>query len=224
MTTFTLDATVAATPGVYAPQRDSHLLIEAMVASAAVEGRSVLDLCTGTGLAAIVAAQLGAHAVTAIDISRRAVRCTRRNARAAGVRIKAAVGTHHDALAGGPYDLVVCNPPYVPADPAHGNPPGSSLAWDAGPDGRMVLDPLCDSAPALLADAGVLLIVQSEFADPERTIRMLRRGRVYAEVVMAQRVPFGPVLTERAEWMQKAGLLPAGRRHEELVVIRGEKL
>lgn len=220
---------MAAAPGVYAPQHDSQLLIEAMASSAAVEGRCVLDFCTGSGIVAVTAAQLGAAKVTAIDVCRRAIRCTRRNARAAGVRVSACVGTHVDAVARGPYDVVVCNPPYVPSIPMkHGGSvpdhAGPSRAWEAGTDGRLVLDPLCDSAAEMLGDDGVLLIVQSEFADPERSVRMLRRRRVYAEVVMSRRIPFGPVLTARTPWMESAGVIPAGRREEELVVIRGEKL
>ena len=187
----------------------------------------MLDLCTGTGIVGIAAAQLGARAVTAIDISRRAVRCARRNARSSGVRITARVGTVDDAVERGPFDVVLCNPPYVPASdekqPAVEDL-GPSHAWDAGPDGRVVLDRLCDAAPGLLSDQGTLLIVQSEFADPELTIRMLRRRRVYAEVVVAQRIPFGPVLHGRATWMESEGLIPMGVRDEELVVIRGEKL
>lgn len=198
-----------------------------MASCAAVEERSVLDLCTGTGIVGIAAAQLGARTVTAVDVSRRAVRCARRNARAAGVRITARAGTVRDALDCGPFDVVLCNPPYVPAA-AEQHPGlddlGPSRAWDAGPDGRMVLDPLCDSAAELLSEDGVLLIVQSEFADPERSIRMLRRHQIDAEIAVSQTIPFGPVLRGRAEWMESAGLLPTGVREEELVVIRGERL
>jgi release factor glutamine methyltransferase len=222
-------APVTAVPGVYAPQDDSLLLIETMQRFTPVGGRSVLDLCTGSGIAAVTAAQLGARSVTAIDMSRRAVRCTRRNARAAGVRVDARVGTLSDALEYGPYDVVVCNPPYVPTEP--GDTPsslpghvGPSRAWDAGPDGRAVLDPLCDAAPRLLGVGGVLLIVQSEFADAGRTIQMLRRTGIAAETVATQRIPFGPVLTARATWMERVGLLDPGRREEELVVVRGRKL
>jgi release factor glutamine methyltransferase len=215
---------VAAVPSVYAPQEDSLLLIEAMTASTALEGRSVLDLCTGTGIVAIAAALLGASEVTAVDICRRAIRCTRRNARASGVRIKAYAGTHVDTLPRGPYDVVVCNPPYVPVASGHcSGPTGPSRAWDGGPDGRRVLDPLCASADTLLAAGGVVLIVQSEFADPKRTMAMLDHRGVDAKVTISKRIPFGRVLTEHAPWMESAGLLPVGRRHEELVVIRGEK-
>lgn len=204
------------------------LLVEAMRQSVSVAGRSVLDLCTGSGIAAITAAQLGADPVTAFDICRRAVRCTRRNARAAGVRVTARVGTLVDALSHGPYDVVVSNPPYVPTGPADapGSVPdeaGPSRAWNAGSDGRMVLDPLCESAAELLGPSGVLLIVHSEFADPARSLAILTSSGLDADIVAVQSIPFGPVLTARAEWMERAGILEAGRREEELVVIRGEK-
>lgn len=219
---------VAATEGVYAPQHDSLLLIEAMHRTAVVPRRTVLDLCSGSGVVAVAAAQLGARSVTALDVSAPAVRCTRRNAQAAGVAVDARHGSCAEALETGPYEVVVCNPPYLPAGPgveheatpAGAGPPG---AWNAGADGRSVLDPLCDSAHGLLTEGGTLLIVQSEFADTDRSLRMLRRRRLYAEVVLTQIIPFGPVLRARAAWMEQQGLLPVGRREEEIVVIRAEK-
>lgn len=229
MTTFYPDIrSVAAEPGVYAPQHDSRLLIDIMQSTGTAQGRSVLDLCTGSGVVAIAAAQLGARSVSAFDICRRAVRCAQRNADAAGVHIDARRGSCAEAARHGPYDLVVANPPYVPAVPDAQSDDGlshvgPSRAWDAGRDGRMVLDPLCATAVDLLADQGTLLIVQSEFALPEKSLRMLRGNRLYAEVVAAQIIPFGPVLTSRARWMESVGLLPVGRREEELVVIRAEK-
>lgn len=42
-------------------------------------------------------------------------------------------------------------------------------AWDAGPDGRLVLDPLCRVAPRLLTAGGTLLRVHSEPAGIERS-------------------------------------------------------
>ncbi len=165
-----LQDSVVATAGVYAPQHDSHLLIEAMSVTAEVAGRRVLDLCTGSGVLAIAAAQIGARSVTAFDICPRAVGCVRSNAAIAGVAVDARVGSWNAAVAAGPYDLVVSNPPYVPTGPdAHReqipSAAGPARAWNAGADGRLILDPLCDSAPQLLADGGTMLIVQSEFAD-----------------------------------------------------------
>ena len=50
---------------------------------------------------------------------------------------------------------------------------GPSRAWDAGYDGRLVLDPLCASVRDLLADGGTMLLVQSEFAVPRQTLAAL---------------------------------------------------
>lgn len=229
MTTLNSDLrdSVVAGVGVYAPQHDSLLLIEAMERTA-VAGRRVLDLCTGSGVVAIAAAQLGAAAVTAFDICPQAVRCTSDNVRDAGVFVDARLGSWTSALADGPFDLVVSNPPYVPTGPeADGEhipfDAGPAWAWNAGADGRLVLDPLCDRAPELLADGGTMLIVQSELADADQSVQRLRRAGLYAEVMMTQLIPFGPVLSARAIWLEGIGKLPVGRRQEELVVIRADK-
>nr|WP_109751055.1 HemK2/MTQ2 family protein methyltransferase [Mycolicibacterium aromaticivorans] len=223
-----LQSSVAVVPGVYAPQHDSQLLIEAMTLTGAVTGRRVVDLCTGSGVIAIAAAQLGAHSVTAFDICPKAVRCATANADDAGVGVDARLGTWGDALAAGPFDLVVSNPPYVPTSPdAHlediSAEVGPPTAWNAGVDGRQVLNPLCDSAAELLSDWGTMLIVQSEFSDTEQSLARLRGTGLDADVVLSQVIPFGPVLSARALWMEKIGMLPAGRREEEIVVIRAEK-
>ncbi len=223
-----LQSSVASVPGVYAPQHDSQLLIEAMTLTGAVAGRHVVDLCTGSGVIAIAAAQLGARSVTAFDICPKAVRCAADNADEAGVGVDTRLGTWGDALAVGPFDLVVSNPPYVPTSPdAHlekiSAEVGPSTAWNAGVDGRQVLNPLCDSAAELLSKTGTMLIVQSEFSDTEQSLRRLRGAGLDADVVLSQIIPFGPVLSARASWMEKIGMLPAGRREEEIVVIRAEK-
>lgn len=229
MTTFSpLSRPVAAAVGVYTPQQDSRLLVAAMQATVTVAGRTVLDLCTGSGVVAIAAAEMGAARVSAFDVCPQAVACARRNVAAASVRVDVRRGALAAAAAEGPYGLVVSNPPYVPADPDdHGQRlpehVGPSRAWDAGPDGRLVLDPLCDNAPGLLAGGGVLLLVQSEFADPDTSLLSLRRRGLDADVVLSQTIPFGPVLTSRAQWMERSGLLEPGRRDEEIVVIRAEK-
>lgn len=215
-------------PGVYAPQHDSRLLIRALQKTNLAPGRHVLDLCTGSGVVAVAAAQLGASSVTAFDICPRAVQCSRANAESAKVQVNAQIGSLTDALAWGPFDLVVCNPPYVPTGPAtdSGMIPveaGPARAWSAGGDGRLVLDPLCAAAPDLLTDGGTMLIVQSEFSDVEQSLVELRARGLDAEILLWQWVPFGPVLTARAQWLESIGWLEEGRREEELVVIRAEK-
>ena len=216
---------VRAQLGVYPPQHDSNLLISAM-SQIDVSDRSVLDLCTGSGVVALAAARLGAAPVTAVDISPDAVRCARTNARLAGVALDLRCGDHAVALAAGPYDVVVCNPPYVPTVPGVDPLPdhiGPAWAWDAGPDGRLLLDPICAAAPRLLNRGGTMLLVHSELANQRESLKRLRAGGLDAAIIAVQRIPFGPVLTARAARMENAGLIAVGRRVEKLVVIRADK-
>ena len=217
---------VTADVGVYPPQHDSNLLVSEMGRCIDFSGRSVLDLCTGSGVVAIAAARLGAGRVVAFDICPDAVRCATLNADAAGLSVEVNCGDHNDALAAGPYDIVVCNPPYVPTVSGAEELPdriGPAWAWDAGSDGRLVLDPLCGSAPRLLAPGGSLLLVQSEFANPRQSLRQLRRGGLKSSIVAAQRIPFGPVLKARARRLEATGAIPPGGQTEQLVVIRADK-
>ncbi|MBV8966980.1 MAG: methyltransferase, partial [Mycobacteriaceae bacterium] len=184
--------------------------------------------CTGSGVLAVAAARLGAAHVTAFDICPRAVRCCQANATAAGVEIDVRQGSLSDALAHGPFDVVLSNPPYVPVSPEADDElipaaAGPAWAWDAGNDGRLVLDPLCDAAPELLTDRGTMLIVQSEFAGVGQTVASLRSCGVHAKIILWQLVPFGPVLSARAAWLEETGRLTAGRRMERLAVIRADK-
>ena len=208
--------------GVYAPQHDSWLLCETLDDCDVVTGRRVLDICTGSGILAIEAAIKGAREVVAYDISPAAVACASRNAERSDVRVDVRLGTLDDAHRDGPFDVVVSNPPYVPSDaPLEGT--GPNRAWDAGANGRVVLDQLCDLAPALLAPGGTMLIVHSEFSDPPQTIRRMQQFGFEARAVATRTVDFGPVMTAYAERLEAAGLLEPVRRVEELVVIRVDR-
>ena len=215
----------AVTEGVYAPQEDTQLLIDVMAKTGLARGRRVADLCTGSGAVAIAAYERGAARVCAFDICPRSVRCARINAAIAGVDVSVHLGSWSRCAEFGPYDLIVCNPPYVPSTEGVHLPPhvGPTRAWDAGYDGRLVLDPLCAAANGLLADGGTMLLVQSEFAGPRQTLAMLAGSGLDADIVARQWVPFGPVLTSRAEWLEETGRLDTGRRAEELVVVRADK-
>ena len=185
-------------------------------------------MCTVGGYAAIAAAGLGCASVTAFDICPNAVRCSRDNALDAGVEVDVREGSWTRAFDCARFEVVVSNPPYVPAPPVDDAAvipcdAAPSWAWDAGADGRMVLDPLCESAAKLLCESGTLLLVQSAFAGVRQSLDSLRASGLDAGVVASQRIPFGPVLSARAKWLEDNGLLQHECREEELVVIRADK-
>lgn len=211
------------TPGVYRPQADTRLLMRAMTAAAIPPGREVLDLCTGTGAVALHAHRMGAKSVTAVDISRRALLSAWFNTRLRGISVELLKLDLAEVLGHRRFDAVLANPPYVPG-PSTTPARGRARAWEAGPNGRAVLDPLCDLLPAALTVDGTALIVQSALCGTDSTIQRLRAGGLKAAVVARETTAFGPVLRRRAEWLRETGLIAPEETNEELVVIRADRI
>ena len=84
-----------------------------------IEGATILDVCAGTGAIGLEALSRGAARVTCIDADARAVRLIAVNASHCGLENRCVIirGTAPDALtrehAGGPFDIVVLDPPYT---------------------------------------------------------------------------------------------------------------
>lgn len=207
--------------GVYAPQTDTRLLGRALRREPITDRTDVLDLGTGSGALAVEAARLGGR-VTAVDISWRAVAAAWFNAVLNGQNLRVRHGDLAAAVPGRRFDLVLANPPYVPA-PDTSAPRGPARAWDAGPDGRLLIDRVCDSAPTVLQPTGALLLVHSHLCGVDATLGRLTGAGLRAEVVDRTRLPFGPVLRSRLGWLRDRGLVN-GDTTEELVVIRGRRV
>jgi len=188
-----------------------------MAAAGGVEGARVLDFCTGSGFLAINAAQLGAGQVTAFDIAPRAVLTARLNAWTRRLPIRAQRGDLDEAVRHGPYDVVLSNPPYVPCEEDR------DPRWDAGANGRAVLDPLSDRLPDLLSPGGHALIVHSEFSGVDATLQRLADSGLDASVVARRTIPFGPVLRSRASYLCRSRLAEPGVSTEEVVVVRADR-
>ncbi|MFF4255740.1 HemK2/MTQ2 family protein methyltransferase [Streptomyces sp. NPDC001663] len=210
-----------APPGVYTPQEDTDLLAGALGEEALAPGSDVLDVGTGSGTLALQAARRGSR-VTAVDVSWRAVYAARMNARMAGLPLRIRHGNLFAPVRGQSFDLILSNPPYVPTPLDGARPSGAARAWDAGGDGRLVLDRICREAPDLLRPGGVLLMVHSALSGPDRTLGHLRAGGLKAAVTRRRRIAFGPVLRERAGWLRERGLLGSTDEREELVIVRAE--
>ena len=124
----------------------------------------VLDLCTGCGCLAVLAAlRFPNAAVDAVDISADALAVAARNV--AGHGLEERITLHQGDLFGpvgdARYDLIVSNPPYVDAAGMAALPPECRhepvLALDGGPDGIAVVRRIIDNAPRhLTARAGLL--------------------------------------------------------------------
>jgi release factor glutamine methyltransferase len=57
----------------------------------------------------------------------------------------------------------------------------------------------------------------------DESLRQLRAGDLTASVVARAKIPFGPVMRGRTGFLRESGLVEAGQRYEELVVIRADR-
>jgi len=124
----------------------------------------VLDLCTGNGSLAVIAALAYPEVtVDAADISDDALAVARINVdkHKLGKRISV---QKSDLLADvrGPYDLIVCNPPYVNSASMQALPPEyraePTLALDGGADGMDLVRTILRDAPAKMTPDAVLVL------------------------------------------------------------------
>lgn len=130
------------------------------------EVNSVLDLCTGSGCLAIIAAHAFPQAlVDATDISQDALDVAARNVAEHGLRER--VGLYHGSLfeplpADSRYDLILSNPPYVNSESMATLPEEyrrePELALAGGVDGMDVVTAILGRAAEFLTDEGLLLI------------------------------------------------------------------
>jgi release factor glutamine methyltransferase len=208
-------------PGVFRPPSDAVMLAEKIREERLPLGSCALDLCTGSGYLAIVAAQHGATKVVATDISRRALIAARLNARLNGVRVDALHGDLFEPVSEERFHLIVSNPPYVPSVDDELPRTGLVRAWEAGPNGRAFLDRICAEAPGHLRPGGVLLLVHSSICSEEKTLAALSAHGLGARTVARARGALGPIMRPRAQMLRARGLLGADEL-EEIVVIRAE--
>jgi ribosomal protein L3 glutamine methyltransferase len=130
------------------------------------EVTGILDLCTGSGCLAIIAAHQFPEAfVDATDISRDALDVAAINVAQHGMddRLNLHHGSLYDPLpVAARYDLIISNPPYVnttsmgrlPAEYRH----EPRLALAGGDDGMDIVRTIIEQAPAHLSDEGLLVI------------------------------------------------------------------
>ncbi len=185
-----------------------------------VPGADVLDVCTGSGVIAVCAARAGARSVTAVDLSRRAVLAARLNAALNRARLEAVRGSLFEAVPGRSFDVIVANPPYLPAETDELPQRGSRRAWEAGRDGRVLLDRIIAGAPSRLRPRGVLWLVHSSLCGVAKTLATLEAAGLDPVVAENRRGPLGPLVAARAPELEGRGLLAAGQREEDLVAIR----
>ncbi len=161
-------------PGVFVPRPETELLFAWALAHLELTERGhrpiVVDLCTGSGALALAIAHARPDAlVHAVDLDPTALKWARRNAERLAAEGDAPIALYEGDVTApetlselnGRVDMVVANPPYIPADAAldpevidH----DPHLALFGGPDGLDVIRPTIGTIARLLRPGGVTAV------------------------------------------------------------------
>ncbi len=146
--------------GVFSPLRGEYvaLVAEAPLPAWGPDGGIAFDIGTGSGVLAALLVQRGVAQVVATDLDPRALACARENLDRLGVAEQVQL-VAADLFPEGQADLIVCNPPWLPARPSA---PVERAVYDE--DGRMLAGFLAGLA-AHLRPGGQGWLLMSDLAE-----------------------------------------------------------
>lgn len=143
------------------PRQDTECLVERVLPY--VDGKRVLDVCTGSGCIAIAIAKLGKPLIVhGVDISEEALAVARQNATELNASVELFAGDLMTRM-DGQYDVIVSNPPYISPSVIEGLMPEvrlhePMLALDGGQDGLEFYRRIAGQAVTRLAPNGRLFL------------------------------------------------------------------
>ncbi|HYM12012.1 MAG TPA: peptide chain release factor N(5)-glutamine methyltransferase [Bryobacterales bacterium] len=151
------------TPAALIPRPETELVVEAALRYASA-ARRILDVGTGSGcLAVTLQKERPEAAVFACDLSKAALELAAENARRLDAAVQFFCADLLDAAGAVAFDLIVSNPPYVPAGEMPGLPAEvrehePEMALRGGPDGVEFYQRLLDGAARVLRPGGWLIV------------------------------------------------------------------
>lgn len=167
---------------VYQPAEDSHLLASTVCEHVHADDR-VLDVGTGSGYVATAVQERTGATVLGTDINPHACR----QAREHGVTV-----VRTDLVAGicGSFDVVLCNPPYLPTDPDEEWDDWMEYALSGGPSGRTVINEFLDALSSVIDPAGRAYLLASTLSDLDAIDERANENDCETDIVREESVPF----------------------------------
>lgn len=139
------------------PRQDTELLVEEVLKIC--QGKSVLDMCTGSGCIIVSLAKLGSiKTAVGSDISIKAIELAEKNSKRHNVKVNFIQSDLFDSIVGS-YDIIVSNPPYIKSADLKTLMPEVKdheprQALDAGPDGLIFYKRIIDDIKRFLNPGG----------------------------------------------------------------------
>ena len=178
-------------PNVYEPAEDTFLLAENLDIQRRDE---VLEIGTGTGIIAVVAAQKS-RKVTATDINKDAVKCALKNTitnRTYNIELKQ--GNLFEPVKDEKFDLILFNTPYLPTEEDEKLDDELNAAFDGGLEGRETIEKFIEEVKDYLNEGGRVQLVQSSLSDNEKTIQKLEENGFDASITASEKCFFEEIV------------------------------
>lgn len=185
---------------VYEPAEDSFLLLDALeqdltnfVSSRGIEKEDVilaLEVGCGSGIISTAVAKSNILAgrlscVFATDVNPHACLLTQKTAKVNQINDHRVQTLLLDGAMSAwkcfrqPFDLILCNPPYVPVLPGENVEDELSgvleKSWSGGPDGNEFIIPFLSNIGRILSENGVLYLLLSSWNNPEMLVNDIAR-------------------------------------------------
>lgn len=182
---------------VYQPAEDSRLLAETVIEAAEsgdvdIDDDSLaLDVGTGSGYVANRLRDATGARVLGSDLSPEACRD------AAGTGLSVVRANVVDPFRADVFDVVVCNPPYLPTPPEQEWDDWMERALSGGEDGRAVVDPFLDDVGRVLTPGGTAFLLISTLTDPETVQKRATAAGLEWTVLAEESHPFETLFVYR---------------------------
>lgn len=148
---------------VYQPAEDSELLATVARDHVAPDDR-VLEVGTGSGYVAdAIATDVGAS-VVASDLNPHACQAARERG------LDAVRGDLLTPFRAASFDVVLCNPPYLPTDPDEEWDDWMEIALSGGESGLAVIEPFLETVSRVLKPDGVVLLLVSSLTGVDAVV------------------------------------------------------
>lgn len=164
---------------IYEPAEDSYLL-ESLISKYA-KGKSVIDIGTGSGILAKKALSSGAKSVIAIDINSESIKQLKKE------KIKA-IKSDLFSKVKGKFDLIICNPPYLPEDKQEDKE--SQIITSGGKKGDEFILKFLNQAVNHLNKNGIILLLVSSLTPVKRILKLLNRLNFKHKLIASKKIFF----------------------------------
>ena len=172
------------TPDVLIPRPETEILVERAIEIVGDREARSLDIGVGSGCISVAVLKNCPKATgLAVDVSEAAIAIAKGNATMHGVndRLNIEISNVYDDIRAERFDLIVSNPPYVPAADIDTLQPEvrdhePHVALTDGSTGLSIIERIVSGAPQHLKANGSLL-VEIGFGQSEKVVQLFERGR-----------------------------------------------